>query len=127
LGADYNFLPQEDRSVHHTISAGARYGVSFFSHRAGAIHIPSDYWGDVLLDSYSNSMTGQWLELVGAARTEVAPNFFLGWSVRYKILLTPHMDDRVTPRLVPGYGRGSVQREFGFTYQIMYMIPVMKK
>lgn len=127
LGADYNILPMDDRSVHHTITGGVRYGVSFFSHRAEKIRIPGDYWGDYILDSYSNSLTGHWLELVVAARTEVAPNFFLGWSVRYKILLTPHMDDRVTPRLVPGYGRGSIEREFGFTYHIMYKIPVMKQ
>ena len=127
LGADYNVLPVKDRSTHHTITAGGRYGISAFSHRAEQIMIRNDYWGDHLLDSYSNRLTGHWIELVGAVKTEVAPNFFLGWSVRYKILLNPEMDDRVTPQLVPGYGRGTVERGFGFTYQVLYRIPLLRK
>lgn len=127
LGADYNVLPVKDRSIHHSVTAGMRYGFSIFSHRAEQIHIPSSYWGDYILDSYSNRHTGHWLELVGGVRTEVAPNFFLGWSVRYKILLNPEMDDRVTPRLVPGYGHATEERVFGLTYQVLYKIPLRKK
>jgi len=127
LGVDYNLFPAEDRSIHHTITAGARYGISFFSHRAQQVKIPSNYWGEYILDSYSNKLTGHWLELVGAVKTEVAANFFLGWSVRYKILLNPEMDDLVTPRLVPGYGQGTGERGFGFTYQILYKIPLLEK
>jgi hypothetical protein len=127
LGADYNLLAVKDRSIHHSITAGFRYGVSRFSHRAGHILISSDYWGDYVLDSYSNTVTGHWLELVGAVRTELAPNFFLGWSVRYKILLNPEMDELVKPQLVPGYGLGTAERAFGFTYQVMYKIPLVKK
>ena len=51
----------------------------------------------------------------------------MGWSVRYKILLNPDMDPQIAPLLVPGYGNGTRNREFGFTYSISYKIPLIKK
>ncbi len=126
-GMDYNFLKVKDRSVHHSITVGFRYGVSIFSHRVEDAHVPSGYWGDLPVDSYENNLTGNWLELVAGLKTEVASNLFLGWSFRYKILLNPEMDPHVTPELIPGYGSGSKDREFGFTYSIFYKIPLLKR
>ena len=127
IGFDYNMLPVTDRSVHHSISAGFRYGISVFSHRADNITIPSDYWGDQFIENYENTITGHWIELVGGIKAEVLSNFFLGWSVRYRILINPDMDPQVTPLLVPGYGRGTESRRFGFTYSVSYKIPLLKR
>ncbi len=127
IGADYNLLAPKEKSIHHSLTAGIRYGISFFSHKAGDITIPSDYWGDAEPDEYMQRLTGHWLELAGGVKTELVPNCFLGWSVRYKILVNPGMDPQVTPLLIPGYGRGTGQRGFGFTYQFMYKIPIIKK
>lgn len=126
-GGDYNLLPMKDRSIHHTISVGFRYGISLFNHHAEEAVIPGDYWGDFILESYENNLTGHWVELVGGLKAEVATNLFLGWSVRYKILLNPDMDPLVTPHLVPGYGVGTSDRGFGFTYSIFYKIPLFKR
>ena len=126
-GVDYNFLPVTDRSVHHSITVGFRYGVSIFSHRAEDVVVPSDYWGDYIVESYENNLTGNWFELVGGLKTEVAPNLFLGWSFRYKFLLNPEMDPYMIPQLVPGYGTGTADRGFGFSYSIFYKIPLFKR
>ncbi len=127
LGADYNLLPVTDRSLHHSITVGFRYGITAFSHHADQILITDDYWGNMVLESYGNNLTGHWLELVGGVKTEVLSNFFLGWSVRYKILITNHLDPLITPQLIPGYGRGTADRAFGFTYSMFYKIPLFKK
>lgn len=127
LGIDYNLLANSDRSIHHTISAGFRYGVSVFSHRAENVVIPNDYWGNYTLDTYENTLTGNWIELVGGIRSEVATNFFMGWSVRYKILLNPEMDPQVPPQLVPGFGSGATDRGFSISYSISYKIPLFKR
>lgn len=127
LGADYNILQQKDRSVHHSLTAGLRYGVARFQHQAENVTIPSGYWGDYLLESHEYSLTGHWLELVGAVKTEILPNFFMGWSLRYKILLNPDMDPLFTPLIVPGYGRGAQSRGIGFSYSVLYKIPLLKK
>jgi hypothetical protein len=127
LGVDYNVLNQKDRSIHHSLTAGFRYGLTRFSHQAQNVPIPSAYWGDYLLESYENNLTGHWVELVGAVKTELFPNLFLGWSIRYKILINPEMDPLFTPLIVPGYGRGTNDRGIGFTYSIFYKIPLLKR
>ena len=126
-GIDYNILPQKDRSVHHSISVGFRYGMSPFSHRIDQVTISNTYWGDYEAETYENNLTGHWAELVGSMKTEVLPNFFLGWMVRYKILLNPEMDPIMIPELIPGYGTGGETRNFGFSYSILYKIPLLKK
>jgi hypothetical protein len=127
LGLDYNFLKAIDRSQHHAISAGFRYGTAVFKHHAENITVKSDYWGNLQLDNYENNLNGHWIELVGGITAEVAKNFFIGWTVRYKILINPDMDPQMVPLLIPGYGKGSLNRGFGVTYSLLYKIPLFKK
>jgi len=126
-GIDYNLLKLKDRSAHHTITVGARYGISKFSHRAEDIYIVNDYWGDHLSGSYEKDLKGHWVELVAGIKAELVSNVFMGWSLRYKILLNPGMDPLVAPQLVPGFGSGGVDRSFGITYSLCYKIPLLKK
>jgi len=127
LGLDYNVLPPKDRSVHHSISLGLRYGTAVFQHKASNILVPSDYWGDFLIDDYENTLNAHWLEIAGGLRAEVLPNLFLGWSVRYRILLNPDLDPQVSPLLIPGYGKGTENRTIGISYTLAYKIPLFKK
>jgi len=126
-GFDYNFLRLKDRSQHHTFTIGARYGLSVFSHSAEDIYIQNAYWGDYVSNSYEKDLRGHWVELVGGIKAELVPNLFLGWSLRYKILLNPDMDPLVAPELVPGFGTGGEDRSFGISYSIFYKIPLFKK
>ena len=127
VGLDYNVLPMKDRSVHHIFTVGARYGLSVFTQNAENMRIQNEYWGDLLVESYESSLRAHWIELVLGLRAEVASNLFLGWSVRYKILLNPDMDQNVTPQLIPGFGNGTTSRGFGLSYSIYYKIPLFKK
>jgi len=126
LGVDYNVLPMKDRSIHHSITVGARYGLSVFTQKAENMYIQNGYWGDMVLESYESSLRGHWVELVGGLRAEVLPNLFLGWMVRFKFLLNQDMDPKITPALIPGYGNGTNNRNFGFSYSIYYKIPLFK-
>jgi hypothetical protein len=126
-GIDYNVLPLKDRSIHHSISVGFRYGMSVFTHHIEDVVIPNDYWGDYIPEPYENGLTGHWVELVGGMKAEVFANFFLGWSFRYKILLNPEMDPLMIPEMIPGFGSGGEERVFGFTYSIFYKLPLLKK
>jgi len=127
IGLDYNLLSVEDRSEHHAITIGFRYGTSIFRHSAENITVPSGYWGDLIIENYENTLNGHWFELVGGITAEVANNFFLGWTVRYRILINPDMDPQIRPRLIPGYGNGTEKRGFGFTYSVLYKIPLLKR
>ncbi|MDF1574293.1 MAG: DUF6048 family protein [Bacteroidales bacterium] len=126
-GIDYNILPRKNRSAHHSITVGFRYGISPFTHRIENMLIHNKYWGDYQPGPYENSLTGHWLELAGGMKAEVLPNFFLGWSVRYKLLLNENMDPLLVPELIPGFGSGGEKRSFGFSYSVFYKIPLIKK
>jgi hypothetical protein len=127
VGIDYNVLPLKDRSIHHSLDIGIRYAASAFKHQAENITVPSDYWGDYTIDEHENTLTGHWLEIVGGIKAEVLTNFFIGWSIRYKILINPNMDPQITPLLIPGYGKGTDNRTIGFTYSLSYKIPLLKR
>lgn len=127
LGLDYNILSPKDRSTHHSITVGLRYGMSVFKHSVENMVIPGGYWGDYTPGPYENNLTGHWFELVGGLKTEVLSNFFLGFSLRYKFLLNPEMDPLMIPKLIPGYGTSEENRAFGVSYSIFYKIPLIKK
>jgi hypothetical protein len=127
VGIDYNLLKLRDRSQHHAITIGARYGISLYSHSAENIYIQNPYWGDYVAAPYEMQLRGHWVELVGGIKAELLPNLFMGWSFRFKILLNPDMDPLVTPQMVPGFGTGGKDRSFGISYSIYYKIPLLKK
>jgi len=126
-GADYDFLSPDDRSKHHCICAGLRYGFAAFSQKAKDISINSSYWGPYTPEDYQAQLEGHWLELVASMKTEIFSNFFLGWSLRLKLLLNPEMDPRVRPLMIAGYGSGRENRVFGFSYGLYYKIPLLKR
>jgi hypothetical protein len=70
---------------------------------------------------------GHWVELAAGIRAELVSNVFMGWSLRYRILLNPGMDPLVAPQLVPGFGSGGSNRSFGISYSLSYKIPLVKK
>ena len=127
FGADYNLINLKDRSQHHIFTFGVRYGISSFTHRAENIYIQNPYWGDYVQDLYEKDLRGQWVEFVAGVRAELLPNLFMGWSLRYKLLLNPDMDPQLTPRLVPGFGTRGQDTGFGISYSIFYRIPLIKK
>jgi hypothetical protein len=127
IGLDYNLLHVSSPSVHHSITVGFRYAASVFSHRAEDITVPSAYWGDVHIDTYENNLSGHFIELVGGIKVELLSNLFLGWNVRYRVLLNPGMDSRVTPLYIPGYGNGVEDRGFGISYTLSYKFPIFKR
>lgn len=127
VGVDYNVLSLKDRSMHHSITVGGRYGTSKFTHESENVMISSSFWDDYYPQSYENSVRAHWIEVVGGMKAEVLPNLFLGWTVRFKFLLNPDMDPVMVPELIPGYGTGGENKVFGFTYSIFYKIPLIKK
>jgi hypothetical protein len=126
-GADYNVLPVKDRSVHHSITVGLRYGFSTFTHKSDHVFIPGGYWGGYLPEPYENSLKGHWVEMVGGMKAEIVPNLFLGWSLRFRFLLKGEIDPVMVPELIPGYGNGGEERVFGFSYSVFYKIPLLKR
>ena len=126
-GFDYNILPVKDRSVHHAITVGLRYGISQFTHKSENVFISGTYWGDYYPETYENSLKCQWLEVAGGMKAEVLPNLFLGWYIRIKFIIKLDDDPVMVPEMIPGYGNGGENRVFGISYSVSYKIPLLKK
>jgi hypothetical protein len=128
IGVDRNFLKSENPYDYEMALLGIRYGFSKFNHSASDIITPENYWGKVTDYSVPESLyTAHWIEIVAGIRTELFRNFFMGWSIRSRILIAHTRDPNMDPYNIPGYGNGSKKGTVGFNFSVYYMIPVYKK
>ena len=75
-------------------------------------------------------ITGQkswahWGELLGGLRVQVYKNFYMGWTVRYRLMFSHKKNTYSQPWYIPGFGTDS--SPFGFTYTVGYRFSFGKK
>jgi hypothetical protein len=127
IGADYNLLKPADPKDKDMFTGGIRYGYAFYTDYADSIVIKDNYWGNYHGSLPKKSMNAQWFEIAFGMKTELFKNFFIGWSLRSRILLAKSKNDIIVPYWIPGYGKGIAKANFGFNYSIFYSIPLYKK
>lgn len=124
IGMNYNFT--YGGKSPNFFTAGFRYGFSSFKYDIEDITIRSNYWGEEFHEQILNQQSSaHWLELVAGIRVKIVAGFFMGWSFRYKFLLSQKKNVQSNPWYIPGYGpeTGSV----GLTYSIYYKLPLKSK
>jgi hypothetical protein len=127
LGADYDFLKKKDPNEKNMVYGGIHYGFARNSYEVPAYSIRNDYWEAERPGSFpKTNMTAHWIELVFGMRVEALPNFFLGWAVREKIMLSNNAPDGFDPIVIPGFGSGAKSSQFDMTYTLSYYIPLYK-
>ena len=99
---------------------------SFFTYDIDNILVESPYWGE----SEKLQITGQkswahWGELLGGLRVQVYKNFYMGWTVRYRLMFSHKKNTYSQPWYIPGFGTDS--SPFGFTYTVGYRFSFGKK
>lgn len=124
IGMNYNFgYNKEEMSFFYI---GVRYGFSVFTYDIDNITMESSYWEE----TEQLNMTGQkswahWGELLGGLRVQVYKNFYMGWTVRYRMMFGYKKNTDSQPWFIPGFGpEGS---PFGFTYTVGYRFSFGKK
>lgn len=127
LGVDYDLLKKKDRTEKNMVFAGIRYGFARNSYEVPNYIIRSEYWGSNIPGSFpKTSMTAHWVELVFGLRVEVLKNFFLGWGVREKIMISNSASKEFPPIVIPGFGSGTKRSQFDMTYTVSYYFPLYK-
>lgn len=127
LGFDYDFLKKKDPNEKNMVYLGMRYGFARNSYEAPSYLIKNGYWDVETPGSFpKTNMVAHWIELTFGMRVEALPNFFLGWAVREKILLSKNSPDTFDPLVIPGFGSGSKSSQFDLTYTLSYYIPLYK-
>ncbi len=126
LGADYNFFKVDEPGNNDNITLGLRYGLATQSHESPRFTIIDGYWGDYSGEFGMSNVTSHWFEIVSGIRTEVLHNFYMGWTLRLKSLLSAHSKNEFKPYTIPGYGHGDNSINVGFTYTFEYYLPFRK-
>jgi len=127
LGVDYDFLNKKDPNEKNMVYGGIHYGFARNSYEAPFYNIRNEYWDADQPGSFAKTnMTAHWLELTFGMRIEVLNNFFLGWAVREKIMLSQNAPDAFHPIVIPGFGSGGKNSQFDLTYTVSYYFPLYK-
>lgn len=127
VGVDYDLLKKKDPTDKNMVYAGIHYGFARNTYEAPFYNIHNQYWQSETPGSFpSTSMTAHWIELTFGMRVEALPNFFLGWAVREKIMLSNNAVEGFDPIIIPGFGSGSKSSQFDLTYTVSYYLPLYK-
>lgn len=122
-GGEYNLFKVDEANNNDNILIGFRYGYAWQEHTCDRFTVIDGYWGDYHGSLGTNSVNSHWLEIVFGLRSEVLKNFYMGWSIRLKQLITSQHAGVLDPYTIPGFGKFDNKTNLGFTYTLEYQIP----
>ena len=123
IGLNYNLLETESKQEKDILYIGCRYGLCYATQQVDSYTINNSYWNVDSGSFPSQNYHCQWAELVLGLKGEVAKNFYMGWSIHYKISILNGNLDMPKASFAPGYGNIENGSAFDFTYSIAYNIP----
>ncbi len=125
IGMDYNM--QYKNGKPNYIYLGGRIGYTSFTYNVDAPALKDPIWGnEIPIHLTDMPCRAIWAEAVAGVRAEIARNFYMGWSLRYKYPIHKAPIANGGPWYIPGFGAGS-GAVFGATYSITYYLNFNKK
>lgn len=132
VGFDYNGY-ENWLDMENIISIGLRYGFSTFSQELNnyRIYNSNPYFGEtppLTSGRKFNGLTASWAEVVAGMKAKVFNNVFMGFSLRFNLLLSNKKPDGFDNLYIPGFNR-TYDGNFGvgFNYTVTYFVPIFKK
>jgi hypothetical protein len=122
IGLDFNILKKkkDSKPTNNLFLAGFRFGMSNFNYRLTNVTITDNYWGgSEVVFKDANTTTKIWWEIVAGVRVEVVKNFYMGWTIRNKNLISQDVAGAVAPWYIPGFGINNASN-WGFNYTLGY-------
>jgi len=123
FGINYNLLEAESKKEKDILYIGCRYGLSYATQQVESYTINNSYWNVNSGSFPSQNYHCQWAEIVLGLKGEIAKNFYMGWSIHYKVGILKGNLDLPKASFAPGYGNIENSSAFDFTYSIAYNIP----
>lgn len=121
LGVDFN-MNKSDRINIFTL--GARIAGAQWNNRAENILVPFPDTAATFATTIPEfSDQALWGEITFGMQASFLKYFFLGWTVRGKVLILKPDDRIMRPYYIPGYGRYKGNAAAGFNYYIGVRIP----
>ena len=133
-GIDLNFY-RKWLDMENMIYAGFRAGASTFSQTLnsyGVYNINNQYWNEQVSINESEEfkgLTATWLENQIGIKAEMFNNFYAGFNVQLKGLITETEPNNFENLYIPGFNRTYDSGRFGtgFNFNLSYLIPIFKK
>lgn len=131
FGGNYNAY-ENWKGMTNEIYVGARYGFSFFNQTLNSYtpNIYGTYFEAETVEANTeyNNLNAHWIEFVLGIRAETFKNFYMGFSLGFKAMLSAKEPENFQNLYVPGFYKVSLNNlGFGFNYTLTYMIPFNKK
>ena len=72
------------------------------------------------------SLSANWIEIIGGVKTEILPNFFMGFSLRLNHLLSDKIPENFDNLYIPSFNKKTDDNKFGagFNYTLTYALPI---
>jgi hypothetical protein len=125
LGTDFNIFKPKNPKDKSEVFWGLRYGYGRMWDHSDNVVISDDVWGDYKTSLPERALNNHWVELVGGVKAEIVNNFYLGWTIRWRVRVIGSSFNSFTPYIIPGFGYGSNRSNIGFNYYMFYRLPFM--
>ncbi len=126
VGLDYNIL--KDKYQSNILYVGARYGFSFFNFNISGPDIVDPIWKVKEPFSYSNiNSNSHWIEFLAGVKIKLWHNIHMGWTIRFKHLLSSGKSQYCEPYYIPGYGTTVSSSTWGGSYSIIFDLNLFKQ
>lgn len=124
IGAGYNILKLSPAWNKGMLSINSKWGYTSSKFSAPDIVITNDYWGDYRGEIPTTNFIRHWFEISGNIKAEIYRNLYLGWTLRFNLLIPEHSDKLVSPYYIPGYGKASFSTYPLINYYLIYFLPI---
>lgn len=131
LGINFNAY-ENWLDMNNEITLGYRYGFSLFDQTLNSytpnvnnIYFPSN---TITTPQTTSGLNIHWSEFLLAIKAEAFKNFYVSFSVSYKVLMSVKDPENFKSLYAPGFNRIFESNSgFGFNYTISYTIPFINK
>lgn len=129
LGVDINFM-NEDPNL-NVAFFGLRYASSSFSDKLDydtkqIIHSETG-WPSTRETNSNGNAKANWFEMTSGLKIRIVKQLYMGFTLRYKLMLKVKNTEGLRPYYIPGFGKNINTSAFGFNYYISYRLPFRKK
>lgn len=133
-GIDLNFY-RNWLDMENMLYVGFRGGASTFSqtlNNYGIYNVNNQYWNEQVTVEENREfkgLTATWLEIQVGLKAEMFNNFYAGFNVQLKGLITETEPGNFENLYIPGFNRtfDSGRIGTGFSFNLSYLVPIFKK
>lgn len=126
LGIDYNFVQFKKASDKDMFFMGLRLASGNYFQKAENIKV-ENFYETSTYNIAAEANTAYWGEFTIGVKTEIAKNWFVGWTARGKLLFS-NKGGSMDPYLIPGFGKKSELNKTAsdINFYIAYAIPIKR-